>query len=77
MRKIRIAQIGTSINSHGEAIRKSLCKQNDLFEFVGYALPENEREKVPAQAAKFEGLRSRDVPRDSKRRLCRSPRRSL
>ena len=61
MRKIRIAQIGTSINSHGEAIRKSLCKQNDLFEFVGYALPENEREKFPVQAAKFEGLREMTV----------------
>lgn len=55
MRKIRIAQIGTSINSHGYAVAKSLIKQNDIFEFVGYALPENEREKCPLQVKDFEG----------------------
>ena len=44
MKKIKIAQIGTSDNSHGNNIWLSLVKQSDLFEIVGYALPENERE---------------------------------
>lgn len=44
MRKIRIAQIGTSTNSHGNHIFNSLKKQSDIFEVVGYAFPENERE---------------------------------
>ena len=61
MRKIRIAQIGTSDNSHGEQIRKSFCRQSDIFEFVGYALPENEREKFPVKAGKFEGMREMTV----------------
>lgn len=57
MRKIRIAQIGTSQNSHGGSIIKSLKKQSDLFEVVGYALPENEREKFPQRMKDFDGLR--------------------
>lgn len=43
MRKIRIAQIGTSFNSHGSDIFSCLKKQKDIFEVVGYAFPENER----------------------------------
>lgn len=61
MRKIRIAQIGTSQNSHGGSIIKSLKKQSDLFEVVGYALPENEREKFPQRMADFDGLREMTV----------------
>lgn len=57
MRKIRIAQIGTSQNSHGGSIIKSLKKQSELFEVVGYALPENEREKFPQRMKDFDGLR--------------------
>ena len=53
MKKIRIAQIGTNANSHGHNIWGSLVKQNDIFEVVGYALPENEREKYPKMAARF------------------------
>ena len=49
MKKIKIAQIGTSHNSHGSSIFNSLKKQSDLFEIVGYALPENEREKFPEE----------------------------
>lgn len=55
MRKIKIAQIGTSINSHGNAIFNSLKKQSDIFEIVGYAFPENEREKFPQIMAGFDG----------------------
>ena len=57
MRKVRIAQIGTSRNSHGSSIIKSLRKQSDLFEVVGYTLPENEREKFPDKMKFFDGLR--------------------
>lgn len=55
MRKIKIAQIGTSQNSHGNLIWSSLKKQSDIFEIVGFAMPENEREKFPNNMAGFEG----------------------
>lgn len=61
MKKIKVAQIGTSVNSHGNAIWKSLNKQADIFEVVGYAFPENEREKFPAQMKAFEGHREMTV----------------
>ena len=54
MRKIKIAQIGISANSHGWEIFKSIEKQNEIFEFVGYTLPENEREKFPVQVKDLE-----------------------
>ena len=56
MRKIKIAQIGTSRNSHGNCIIRSLRCQSDLFELVGYTMPENEKEKFPDFMADFEGL---------------------
>ena len=49
MKKIRIAQIGTSANSHGNQIWSSLLGQSDIFDVVGYALPENERQKFPSR----------------------------
>lgn len=49
MRKIRIAQIGINTNSHGAPVFQSMKRQNDLFEIVGYALPENERERLAWQ----------------------------
>lgn len=55
MKKIRIAQIGTSRYSHGTVIWKSLLKQTDIFEVVGYHFPENEREKYPGEMAAFDG----------------------
>ena len=55
MRKIKIAQIGTSQNSHGNMIWSSLKKQSDIFEIVGFAMPENERDKFPNNMAGFEG----------------------
>ena len=53
MKKIKIAQIGTSRYSHGNSIFASLCKQSDIFEVVGYAFPENEKEKFPEAVAFF------------------------
>lgn len=61
MRKIKIAQIGTSKNSHGNCIISSLKKQSDIFEIVGYALPENEREKFPENMGAFEDLKEMTV----------------
>ncbi len=61
MKKIKIAQIGTSKNSHGNPIWRSLNKLTDYFEVVGYAFPENEREKFPKQAEAFEGHREMTV----------------
>ena len=56
MKKIKIAQIGTSRNSHGSLIFESLKKNSDIFEIVGYHLPENEREKFPEKMSCFEGF---------------------
>ena len=61
MKKVKIAQIGTSINSHGNQIWKSLNKQSDVFDVVGFAFPENEREKFPTQMKAFEGYREMTV----------------
>ena len=55
MKKIKVAQIGTSANSHGNLIWKSIIKQKDIFDVVGYAFPENEREKFPDYAKAFDG----------------------
>lgn len=54
MRKIRIAQIGTSRYSHGNGIIRSLRTLSDDFEFVGFAFPEHEREKFPDYMRAFE-----------------------
>ena len=61
MEKIRVAQIGTSHNSHGHQIWRSMVKQSDIFEVVGYALPENEREKFPKEMMVLEGYREMTV----------------
>lgn len=55
MKKIKIAQIGTSQNSHGRSIFNSLKKLRDVFDIVGYALPEGEREKFPNCMPPFDG----------------------
>lgn len=57
MKKIKIAQIGTSANSHGNNIFSALRKNDDLFEVVGYAFPENERKKFPQKMNEFDGCR--------------------
>jgi len=61
LKKIRVAQIGTSENSHGNSIWQRLIKLDDVFDVVGYAFPENEREKFPKQAAAFDGYREMSV----------------
>ena len=61
MKRIKIAQIGTSEYSHGNCIWNSLIKQSNIFEVVGYAFPENEREKFPIQAKSFDGYREMTV----------------
>ena len=53
MKRIRIAQIGTSRYSHGNSIFGSIVRQSDIFEVVGYALPEGERERFPENMAAF------------------------
>ena len=55
MRKIRIAQIGTSKNGHGRSIFKSLTQLPEDFEIVGYALVEGEREKFAEYLSWFDG----------------------
>ena len=55
MKRIKIAQIGTSQYSHGTVIWKSLLKQRDIFEVAGYCFPEKEREKYPREMNAFEG----------------------
>lgn len=61
MKKIKIAQIGTSENSHGSPIWCRLLRLSDDFEVVGYALPESEREKFPKQMKYFDGYREMTV----------------
>ena len=53
MKRIKIAQIGTSENSHGNDIWNTLIKLSDVFEIVGYAFPENEDIKFPDRAKAF------------------------
>ena len=57
MKKIKIAQIGTSQFSHGNDVFNTLKLLDDLFEIVGYCLPENEREKFPDRMPVFDGYK--------------------
>ncbi|MBQ2756847.1 MAG: hypothetical protein IJF31_00020, partial [Clostridia bacterium] len=58
MRKIRIAHIGCNKNSHAPQIFTSLKEQSELFEIVGYTLPEDEGVTGGAERlAKFQGYR--------------------
>ncbi len=58
MRKIKIAQIGMNKHSHGRDVFATMAAMPDLFEIVGYAFPENEREVNSPDALKnFEGYR--------------------
>ena len=61
MKKVRIAQIGTSGNSHGREIFATITSMPEIFEVVGYALPENERSKFPDRMGVFEGYREMSV----------------
>ena len=61
MKKIRIAQIGTNGRSHANMVWGSLLKQTDVFEVVGYAFPEGERDKYPKKAEAYNGYREMTV----------------
>lgn len=47
MKKIKVAQIGINQNSHSNEIFESVSSQSDIFEFVGFVFPENEKERIP------------------------------
>ncbi len=55
MRKIRIAQIGTNRYSHAPEIFIMMKTMTDLFDVVGYALVEDERETCANKMYAFEG----------------------
>lgn len=57
MRKVKIAQIGVNTNSHSNEIFGCLISQNDIFDVVGYVLPENERERLPEKIKFYEDCR--------------------
>lgn len=61
MSKIKIAQIGTSKNSHGNPIFASIKRQSHIFEMVGCAFPENEKEKFPDLVEAFAECREMTV----------------
>ena len=61
MKKVKIAQIGTSKNSHGNNIWDTITRRTDIFEVAGYAFAEGEREKFPDQAKRFEGYKEMTV----------------
>ncbi len=61
MRRIRVAQIGTSRYSHGNEIFQTMTKHPDVFEIAGYAFPENEREKFSSSLGTFEKYRELSV----------------
>lgn len=61
MKKIKVAQIGTNFYSHGPFIWDTLKNLSDTYELAGYALPENERERLPKQAAHFDGYQEFSV----------------
>ncbi len=56
MRKIKVAQIGTSRYSHGSVIFDTVRCASDIFEIAGYAMPEGEKEKFPERMTSFEGF---------------------
>ncbi len=57
MRKIKIAHIGLNTHSHSTFVFDSIRKQNDVFDIVGYVLPENERERLPEKVGVFNGYK--------------------
>ena len=61
MKKIKVAQIGTSRYSHGSPIWRELNDLTDFFEVVGYAFPENEKEKFPDETKLFDPCREMTV----------------
>lgn len=54
MDRIKIAQIGASLCSHGVDIWDYINYRKDLFDVVGYAFPENEWKKCPQRLGGFD-----------------------
>lgn len=57
MRKIKTAIIGINKYSHSKQIVGSVRKQDDIFDVVGYVLPENERERIPERIDTLDNLK--------------------
>ncbi len=55
MKKVKIAVIGINHDSHAKSVFASLAKQNDIFDLVGYAIVEDEREKFAEDIKKYVG----------------------
>lgn len=53
MKPVRIAQIGVNDNSHGTAIYQTIKELPEIFELVGIAFPENEKELIPDKVNKL------------------------
>ena len=53
MRRIRIAQIGTNINSHASQCFKALCAHPDVFEVAGFCIVEDEKVTCPNWRERF------------------------
>lgn len=56
MKKMRIAQVGFGEHTHAPQIFGSLLKQKDIFEVVGYVLPEGEGERFRENEEKYTDL---------------------
>ena len=56
MKPIRIALIGVNENSHYRQVLVRIRRLTDLFEVVGIAFPENEKERLPENCAYFSDL---------------------
>lgn len=54
MKKIRAAQIGMSTHGHSVQIFDSMKKQSELYDIVGYAIPDGQN-VIPSRAASLEG----------------------
>ena len=61
MRRIRVAQIGVNRYSHGLDIFKTMKSMPELFDIVGYAIVEDEREHCQNAIASLEGYREMTV----------------
>ena len=52
MRKIKVIQIGIG-HDHATSALNSLLRQPDIFEVLGFAVPESEEEKYPERIAEY------------------------
>ena len=55
MRRIRIAQIGVNQYSHGPEMFTNLTQMSDIFEVVGYCIPEDEPPRNKELSAVYQG----------------------